>query len=477
MSDKPVNDIRDMVKSMSSLPEGSGESEYNFRIYVNPVVQIRDMLDGMIGEGGSGLIADGSVTTDKLADGAVTQDKLSDDISLGGAGTYFGNCVSTADAAVKVVTVEDQNFSLTTGTRVRVQFVNGNTNNGVQNQISLNVNDTGNHAVLYRGNTPGSSAATPFYFAGNTKIIFTYNEYGFWEAEEASNNYFVKCVTAANDGTKILSPYDGMVIVDGTSVTVEFEHGNTANSLYLSVNSLSLPIFYDDDYTSSVNKFTWDDYAIITFVFKQGVWHTTSIGPVMGQSGGGSQTTWYGTCSTAVATGTKVVACSGFELKDGAIILVKFSAANSSPSPQLNVNSTGAKYIWGYGGYKTFWDANVLLTFVYANDYWHLISNIPSNYFSASSSQASYKDKVVNVPPYAIIAEGTIISVKFNYANTYTTDSVRLSIGTLDTANICVNGSVTSSTNQLLWDAKDVLTFVRRQNVWHLIAKYSAPAS
>lgn len=61
---------------------------------------------------------------------------------------------------------------------------------------------------------------------------------------------------------------------------------------------------------------------------------------------------YYGTCSTAAATAAKVVALTdpaGFSLTTGAVVIVKFTNANSVASPTLNVNSTGAKAIMRYG--------------------------------------------------------------------------------------------------------------------------------
>ena len=51
----------------------------------------------------------------------------------------------------------------------------------------------------------------------------------------------------------------------------------------------------------------------------------------------------YGTSSTAGATATKVVTCSNFALYTGALITVRFSAANTVDGLKLNVNGTGAK--------------------------------------------------------------------------------------------------------------------------------------
>lgn len=84
----------------------------------------------------------------------------------------------------------------------------------------------------------------------------------------------------------------------------------------------------------------------------------------------------YGYCSTAAATAAKTVSITGFVLKKGATVNVKFTYANSASSPTLNVNGTGAKSI-AYAGYsylleKYWWKAGALLTFTYDGSYWQL---------------------------------------------------------------------------------------------------------
>ena len=57
----------------------------------------------------------------------------------------------------------------------------------------------------------------------------------------------------------------------------------------------------------------------------------------------------WGTCSTAAATAAKeitLVGNTGWQLKAGSIIAVKFSATNTASNPTLNVNGTGAKSVW-----------------------------------------------------------------------------------------------------------------------------------
>ena len=94
-----------------------------------------------------------------------------------------------------------------------------------------------------------------------------------------------------------------------------------------------------------------------------------------------ARTAFYGTSSTAASTATKVVTCPEFTLKTGAIIAVKFSYAQTSTSTiSLNVNSTGAKQVYGIPRATTSttrldgaWEANETKIFVYDGTYWRIV--------------------------------------------------------------------------------------------------------
>ena len=95
----------------------------------------------------------------------------------------------------------------------------------------------------------------------------------------------------------------------------------------------------------------------------------TQIKPVIPYSN------YYGTSSTEASTTTKVVTCSEFELKTGAMIAVKFDNANTATGTcYLNVNSTGAKRIRRANGstqaVNNIWDAGDIVTFVYDGSSW-----------------------------------------------------------------------------------------------------------
>lgn len=90
----------------------------------------------------------------------------------------------------------------------------------------------------------------------------------------------------------------------------------------------------------------------------------------------------YGECTTARSTVAKVVSCSGFVLKKGSRIAIRFTdTGNSNPSSgnlTLNVNGTGAKTIVDGHANKTiltyangsYFYNNLVAEFVYDGTYW-----------------------------------------------------------------------------------------------------------
>ena len=71
------------------------------------------------------------------------------------------------------------------------------------------------------------------------------------------------------------------------------------------------------------------------------------------------------TCTTAGATAAKAVDCENYALKDGNNIYIKFTNANTTASPTLNINATGAKNI-KYRG------ANVEANYIQTNKIYHM---------------------------------------------------------------------------------------------------------
>lgn len=99
--------------------------------------------------------------------------------------------------------------------------------------------------------------------------------------------------------------------------------------------------------------------------------------------------TVLGTCTTAAATAAKVVTltdASGWELKQGATICIKFTNTNTAKNPTLNVNNTGAKSIYyntsviTTGSLWTAGEANRFTSFMYDGTNWVWVgSNLDRN--------------------------------------------------------------------------------------------------
>lgn len=234
-----------------------------------------------------------------------------------------------------------------------------------------------------------------------------------------------------------------------------------------------------------------------------------------------SQKTWYGTSNTGATTQAKVVTCSGFYLQTGAIISVAFSTANTYTSAKitLNVNSTGAKDVY-YNNAVTSssntlkWDANEQVTFIYNGTGYYFVTkskggavsdvqiggtsilssgvaNIVTNstynsstnkiatmsdvtpklnWYGTSTSGATTQEKSVTCSNY-VLNTHNIVVVNFSYANTYTSAKIMLNVNSTGAKDIYYKGAVTSSTNTLLWDAGDQLTFIYDGSYYRFVSK------
>lgn len=89
----------------------------------------------------------------------------------------------------------------------------------------------------------------------------------------------------------------------------------------------------------------------------------------------------YGACTVAATAQVKTVPCTNFVLNTGSRIIVKFSNGNSASEPQLNVNQTGAKYIYYKNGKITpsFLITNGVYEFIYDGTYWQYVGTIALN--------------------------------------------------------------------------------------------------
>lgn len=147
----------------------------------------------------------------------------------------------------------------------------------------------------------------------------------------------------------------------------------------------------------------------------------------------------YGTCSTAASTAAKVVKLGGFSLFTGAKISVKFTYANESTSPTLNVNNTGAKTIYAYGSaiaasgpYS--WKAGATVDFVYNGSQWEI---------SGNSADGLLADWCYN-------NNKTYINGGKIYTGTITADKIAANAITADKLNVNNLSSITANVGEWL---------------------------
>lgn len=205
-------------------------------------------------------------------------------------------------------------------------------------------------------------------------------------------------------------------------------------------------------------------------------------------SGGGSKTTWYGTCSTTASTSAKVVTCADYALVNGAIIAVLFTTANTAATPTLNINSTGAKSI--YVGTSTpnsttnvlKWNSNTLLYFIYDGTYYRFLGSIqagtvaPSRgantWYGECSSNATATAKTSTISNF-VLTQGAVVVIQALAASTVE-NALTLNVSSTGAKTIYYKQAATSSTNPLKWAWGDVLVFVYNGANWRYVGGSSA---
>ena len=204
--------------------------------------------------------------------------------------------------------------------------------------------------------------------------------------------------------------------------------------------------------------------------------------------GGGSVTTWYGTCNTTASTAAKVVTCANFALETGAIVAILFTTANTAATPTLNVNSTGAKTIYiGSGTVNSTsntlkWSANTLLYFVYDGTYFRYLGSqsaasvVPpegaGTWYGTSSTAATTAAKTSTITNFKL-RTGAIVNITFTTANTKVDTALTLNVNSTGAKTIYVNNVATSSTNTLTWSANETLTFVYSGSYYFFLGRSS----
>lgn len=150
---------------------------------------------------------------------------------------------------------------------------------------------------------------------------------------------------------------------------------------------------------------------------------------------------WYGTCSSSAGVTSKTVACSGFGLKTGETIAVKFTNTNTSVSPSLNVNGTGAVSIKAVSGGSEslagLWRAGEVVLFTYDGTNWLVDASSRSGVVVVSKSSVSSLSTTIsdsNITAKHVVVSSTLSNPSAQTGDwTVTTSNGSLSIaGSID---------------------------------------------
>lgn len=184
-------------------------------------------------------------------------------------------------------------------------------------------------------------------------------------------------------------------------------------------------------------------------------------------------TGWWGSSNTNADVARKVVTCSGFTLTQGAIIGISFGAGNTTDTPTLNVNNTGAKSINMTNGAPSAtnplkWSAPSVLYFMYDGSSFRYLTSTnmgagrpnqgAGSWYGISTTAATTAAKVSTIANF-VPCRGALVSINFTYANTVN-GLLTLNVNGTGAKNIYYNGSVTSSSNPLTWTAGEQITFI-----------------
>ena len=97
-------------------------------------------------------------------------------------------------------------------------------------------------------------------------------------------------------------------------------------------------------------------------------------------------------------------------------------------------------------------------------------------WYGVCSDNATTSAKTANVFNFTLKA-GAFVVLKCSTANTYVSGALTLNIYSTGAKTIYKNGTATSSTNTLLWNVNDILTFCFDGSYWCYVGGSSAESS
>ena len=266
-----------------------------------------------------------------------------DEVSQTVQNLWTGNCTTARSTSVKVVTLDNPTgFALQDGVTIGVRFSSGNNVASPQ----LNVNGTGAIDVNYSSDgVLYTLAQSPYYLWGTGLVFFRY----------ASNKWR---------------------IVSADMGHVKYLNDNKAG--------FASPTFTGTPKAPTAAVGTSNTQIATTAFVNQSI---------------SKSKIWIGTCNTASSRQTKVVSVTGtgFQLVDGALLLVTFRYINEEANIKLNVGNTGEKPVYINGSEESVprffvWEP-VLFTYQADNDRWAVVGGLDLR----DKSRASYDSAVLDV--------------------------------------------------------------------------------
>lgn len=240
--------------------------------------------------------------------------------------------------------------------------------------------------------------------------------------------------TGATTQAKVVT-CSGYYLQTGAIISVAFSTANTYTSakITLNVNSTGAKdVYYNNAVTSSTNTLKWDAGEQVTFVYNGTGYYFVSKSK-------GYATSTYSSTGTDAVNGTAVNAAlqtldsSITATTNQAISAITITDGKISDSSKINITPK-------------------------------------LNWYGTSNTGATTQEKSVTCSNY-VLNTHNIVVVNFSYANTYTSAKIMLNVNSTGAKDIYYKGAVTSSTNTLLWDAGDQLTFIYDGSYYRFVSK------
>ena len=297
------------------------------------------------------------------------------------------------------------------------------------------------------------------------------------QAPTTTQYAWTRTTTTYSDGsTAVTYTVGGKTGTDGTSPTVtnsktQYQKSTSGTSVPTGTWSDTALAPDEDNYVWTKTTITYSNGNTAVAYAVAGKQGAQGIQGIQGEAGENGKLL-YGTCSTAAGTAAKSVTCSDAEeLYAGLTITVKFSNANTTLAPTLNVNSLGAKAVWVDNAVTStsnclFWNTNAVITFMYDGTQFIVVDQ-PTTYYTTCSTAAGTTAKAAACAA-CVVRKGTTVTVRMTNAHTGTSAATLYVNGQSGTArNIYVNGSTVTSANANSWASGEAVPFVFNGQYWY----------